>query len=256
MIEPENTISRRVFLRNVAGSAVSLLLFNGCSFISKANIKEPIVEPDTLDNFISTLPKQVGKTTWNGEWTTISGSNADTTIEGYYDSNNRFRHRINLIKVITLDAKNNKLTLEQIKAVFLKEVNHLYSYEFIDTVLSEKLDLNKYPLEEVHVLADGLAALKLTPAQQKLLYLDYSQPIFNYFPQGHSLAGRPYYPDQKIPSRSVLKQDEFVVWDGKTLTLPLLAAIDIMSTRMKVINPHGIKKFGPDLIKLIQAGNF
>lgn len=205
--------------------------------------------PESLDDFAKTLPRQVGETVWTGEWRIINGPTANSVVEGYFDQDRRFRHRINLVEIITHNTANRPLTLEQMKAVFRKEVNHLYSYEFIDTVIAKSLDLKRYPLEEVHVLADGLGALKLSPEDQRLLNLNYSRPIYNY-----DSTGRPYYPNPEAPHQSVLKEGEYTVWDERTLTYPMLAAVDIMSTRMKVISPHGLRRFGPDLLRLIQMG--
>lgn len=247
-------LSRRTFLQRftTAVGVLGVALFSdGCS----QRIDSPVNQPEGLDNFASSLPRQVGETIWNGDWITISGATAQADVEAYLNPDNKLRHRINLIRVITSDTNNRVLTLEQQKAVFTKEVNHLYSYNFIDTTLADQLDLSRYPMEEVHVLADGLAALKLTLNEQKSLYLNYSQPVYNHFPAGHPQAGKPYYPDLANLNQSVLRPGEYVVWDGKTLTLPMLAAIDIMSTRMKVIDSHGIKAISSDLFRLIQSGS-
>lgn len=192
---------------------------------------------DKLRNFGDTLPKRVGNTTWTGQWRVIRGATSKAQIEGYYDKDGRFRHKINLVEIGDRTVENQPLTLDQQMVLFKKEVNHLYSYEFIDTKLAQKLNLEKYPPAEVHVLADGLAALTLTPDEQRMLYFNYSD-----------------YDRQ----RQVFSPGEFVVWDGETLNLKIIAAVDIMSTKMpvKVINPEGIKTIGPDLIALARAGNW
>lgn len=170
--------------------------------------------------------------------------------EGFFDEKGAFRHRIIEIGVPTVGTSGRKLSQEQMKAAFKKEANSLYAYEFIDTNL-ENLDLKEGPKEEVHVLADGLSALRLPTEDQRLLNLDYSSRKYNYYPADHAKAGKPYYPDPKNPTKSILREGEYVTWDGVSLGYEQLAAIDIMSTRMKVINSNGMKEIGPKLLKKI-----
>ncbi|MDO8657297.1 MAG: hypothetical protein Q7K55_01055 [Candidatus Levybacteria bacterium] len=247
-IEDHPGISRRKFGSVVLGFGFLLV---GCTPATKPT-RNPTILPKDFEEFTKNMPKEVGNTKWSGNWKMVNGHTGFATSEGFFDQEGAFRHRIIEIGVPTISTSGRKLSQDEMKTAFKKEVNSLHAYEFIDTNLGS-LDLKEGPREEVHVLADGLSALKLSAEEQRLLNLDYSNRKYNYYPEGHVKAGKPYYPDPKNPAQSVLREGGYVIWDGVTLKYEHLAAIDIMSTRLKVINSHGIKEIGPKLLRKVSG---
>lgn len=246
-------ITRRAFLGYAPVIAASGALLGACQ--DQVDIdRSPAIDPTTrrtIEAYALTLPRNAGATNWSGAWQFVSGPIGSAIIDGYTDQNGLFRHRVSMVRIPVINTGNQPLSVEQMEAVFKKEVNHIYAYEYIDTNLAQKLKLDKYPTEEVHVIADGLAALSLAETEQRILSLNYSLKQFNYNPS----TNKPYYPDPESNAVSILKEGEYIVWDKQTLSYKCLAAIDIMSTRMKVINTQGIKTIGPDLLKLLEISS-
>ncbi len=203
-----------------------------------------------LSEYINTLPREYGQTTWTGEWEIQNIDSGQAILEGFVDENGVFKHIITKIVVPTVSREGTPLTLEQQQVIAKKEaVGTLCAANYTDTQILPTIT-DAIRDVGIDVLVDGLAAFVLTPQEQQIINMDYLNPEYNY-----DSNGKPFYHDFQDQTKSILTG--YIQWNYESPITPhMIAAIDILSRRQEVIQSGGVGKIGIELINRYLNGYY